>query len=274
MTRRGYALPLVLMIAVISSAVISTMINRYATMRLSTERQLDGYREFHDRAGIPEIVVAWWRLAPDEPDDFLELINQQDGLVLTATTRGERLRIWVRPGGGELPVEGAAIGSPELRAAGEILDLLRPNADELRRSVGPEQVTAGIADVSVLEAIATAVTNDSSVSARVARELSEQARSDAISSAAEVRTLASSAGMTSEQIGTFVEFISLRPSLWIIEAELTDITRTGPVQAPTRYRGLLREPENPASANDRSWFVTWERVTSDASEVLLPSRTR
>lgn len=259
---RAFALPVVLMVALTTTLIAATMIDRYATSRLAIQRQLDGYRDYHAEAGLPELIISYWKDIALDRREMLEILDEADGPVLTVTARGERVRIWVRPGQGTLPVGPAALGSDVLARAERLLDRSHPGREDLRRRAGPEQVSAVDAQAPVLEALAEAAIDDASLAKRWASEIISTANRGELDSAADIRQAANDAGLDDQQRQAIESLVTIRPTLWSVMVEVQTDNPPPGQSGVRRYSALLLERD--ASANDRSWFVDWHTIDEDA----------
>lgn len=88
-SRRGFALPLVVLIALVSSLVVAVMLDRSNIQARTVKRQLDGYRDDHFAKGMQEAIDSWMKSVATKPmADLLEEdghamdLELADGVIL------------------------------------------------------------------------------------------------------------------------------------------------------------------------------------------------
>src|SRR4051812_26592877 len=59
--RRAFALPMVLMLVLISGVLLAVMIDRQGAQALTVQRELDSYTFHHISRGVQEAIEAWIR---------------------------------------------------------------------------------------------------------------------------------------------------------------------------------------------------------------------
>ncbi|MCX5688663.1 MAG: hypothetical protein NTV94_02525, partial [Planctomycetota bacterium] len=59
--RRGMALPVVLLLVLVSGIVISVMMERHVVQALTVQRELQQYAFHHTSKGVQEAIEAWLR---------------------------------------------------------------------------------------------------------------------------------------------------------------------------------------------------------------------
>jgi DNA-binding transcriptional ArsR family regulator len=189
-TRRGFALPLVILVTLVVSLGVGMLMQRSGAGYLAARRQADGYMQHHAGAGMREMVNRWlttvrgrlkesieedgFAFSLDLPDggEILVFLDDAQGSVLARPDAytGRRREILESMNAYldllELQQQGlaarsAAAGAPGVPVAPQpfVSASTRPGEIpiELRRQYGPSEISLRTAPREVIEALASAI---------------------------------------------------------------------------------------------------------------------
>lgn len=179
---RGYALAVVLLLAVVVTMGVAVLMQRHSVTYLAMARQVKGYSAHHQSAGIREVFNRWLPLARGK----LETSRGDDGLVFRLhMPKSGVINVYMADGQGTILtrtdslsgrqreiLEDAAwiLNHPE----GEMAARVPQDTSGLFRSAGPAQVSVRGADPVVIEAICMAVLADASAAKDAAEAIVRQ----------------------------------------------------------------------------------------------------
>lgn len=207
-SRRGFLLPLVILVVIAVSLTTGVMLQRQAAQRQLVQQQIDAYQTRHGIRGIQRLIVAYMdALGATDIRDVIDpggrafLIEPGDGTRVLVDLYPAQHALRVTPSGADATAE-----LDNLRAGLRLrqrLALDRASLDFLTRQVGPIRISAADAPRPVLESIAEAILQDTSLAqgfatdiedARQTGEFNQQALTDAIDATVERLERASVAG--------------------------------------------------------------------------------
>lgn len=211
--RAGFALPMVLVFALVSGVMTAVLLERLAAQRLTSERQVQSYRDRHFERGVREVISQWTDSLVGQPianftmpDGHALDIELADGGFVSVYLFDGQGPILTDPQG--LSTEDRALLEAWLRSLGELTGWSPPEGST--RPVGPMPVSARTAPAEVLEAAALAVGSrdarrfvDSLLSARADGELTE----------AELETAKNLANLDPERRGQLTRMVVLNGTL-------------------------------------------------------------
>lgn len=228
-SRRGFALPMVILLAMVVGIMSTVMLERETTQRLSADRMIASYREHHTARGAREVVGAWLVSLAGQP---LERMIAPDGRVLDIRRPGGSVvRVYMVDGQGSVLTDLTGVAGEDLALARAVRDRLaetsrgRPESQWVRR-VGPLKISAGGAPEPVLEAAAFAVRGAREAARAFAREVIE-ARRDGELTAAELGLAADRAGLNAEERARLDRIMIPKPDLWLVRVEVWSQERAG-----------------------------------------------
>jgi hypothetical protein len=273
--RRGFAMPIVLVVALLVGIVAAVMLERQGAQRLSVRRQLNQYRDHHFERGVREVVGAWTDLLSGQPIDKLV---EADGHALdVAMTDGSWLSVYVFDGQGTMLTEPTGLNEEERQdAAGlaeQLLILSAGNPDpRWLRPAGPVKISA----VSAATEVLTAVGNYASGGGRAGRRLAESiidARQRGELTDADLQTAASAAGLDAEARQVLSRVLVPKPDLWLMVIDVYPAPAERRSEGPlARYSGLFMPPgvsggRQSVSLQSLGKFLTWEELPLEQAGV-------
>jgi hypothetical protein len=198
--QRGFALPLVLLVFLVCSFVLTVILQRHGASALAVQRQVDQYVGHHELSGLQEMIDRWTQLAQPSIKETLET----DGLAFSMSIAdGTQINVFL------YDAQGAALGNTSSLAgrqrliAARTAELLReltasgyrPSVEEggvdtrtgagigggtgeLLRSGGPAMICVGSAPEAVLRALAQSVIDPDKVESVVQAITALQSKAD------------------------------------------------------------------------------------------------
>lgn len=153
---RGFALPLVIMLALVASVLIAAMLDRQSGQRLTIAREVRSYQDIHFGRGVREILDQWIRSAANRSiRDLLAAdgkamdIELGDGTTIEVHMYDAQASLLINPAGLN-PDDAADLGAiyESLRETSAAADLQR-----LTRRQGPASISILTAPVELLTAL-------------------------------------------------------------------------------------------------------------------------
>lgn len=264
-SRRGFALPMVISLVVVVGIMSVVMLERQGVQRLVVQRQLDWYQEHHARLGLQEAIEVWLRalptsfdLAANLPADgrFLEL-GLSDGTTATVTLQERQNAVLI---------DLAAVEDANMEAAAAIAEAVgqfygEPGPPDGLRTVGPAALSTHSASPELLEIAAGAVLGDAGAGRLFAASLiSDREDNGGRSTPTAVGTAAVQANLEPEDRALVNRMFTVRPTLFHAVVELRSSSYGPPL---ARYGGYFVVGTTRASSTstpNRSAFLTWERL--------------
>lgn len=278
MNRRGFIMPVVVLLSLVASLTVVVVLNRNAVRTRDAAAQLDGYVAEHRERGIREVIAVWLQYTTREN---IEELLEPDGLAFTLDYSGGRqlvVRLFESQSTALVNPNGLTPNQPDVGvvplseqrdlalAIGQALEASRPGLSEaLGREAGPLAVSVWSAPSEVIEAITLAVTGNPDVASAFALLLArERDRSEELPTIRMIN-LAEEAGVEEDLRGRLAALFTTTPTLWAVRAELTGGGRDEePIE---RYEALVYIPRedqsNPlltGSEHVNAWFLEWDRL--------------
>lgn len=283
--RRGFALPLVILLTLVVSLAVGVLMQRNGAGYLAARRQADGYIKSHAGLGIREMVSRWLTSVRGRLADSLE----SDGFAFSLELPGDQhIDVYMDDAqGSALARADAHTGRRReiIEMMNAYLDLLeygptatagpgqkpvpqpRPVAEgelPLRRMYGPSEISLKTAPREVLEALAAAVADPKKtqiIADTILRNRDgESGDGSRVQSVDEVTRALREVGVDNEAIREITAMLVTTPKLYMVTAEL----RGANDRLLDKARGLLEVNEgNNDPFNMNGPFLTWETVALD-----------
>lgn len=239
----GFALPMVILLAMVVGLMAAVMLERQGAQRLSVARQLSTYRAHHLGRGVREVVSAWLVSITGQP---IENMLGPGGLVLTITTpERQTIQVWMEDGQGSALTDLSGLSGDDLAAARALRDHLE-TLDRGRidpawvRAVGPVAISAKSAPEELVRGLALVVTQMKVRATSFTRSIRE-AREDGDISEADIGQAAEHAGFSPEQKTRMMRLLTAKPDLWLVRAAFSSPDRpTDPSRVVSRYEGRVQ----------------------------------
>ena len=262
--RRGFAMPMVILPALIVGIMTAVMLERQSAQSLTVQRQLHEYRDQHFSRGVREVVGQWTDTLAGQP---IANLIQDDGHILDIQAAdGSWISIYMFDGQGPALTDLTGLSEQDrtdaLGILQELAQLTGNNPDPgLLRPVGPVKICAASAPVQVLEALGNYATGTRN-GRRFADSL-DKARSQQPLTQADIQTAQSAADMTAEQRQICNRLLIVQPELWNM---VIDVYKPGDQVPSVRYGGRFSPPgagNNARTTNSLQTlgkFLSWEEL--------------
>ncbi len=259
--RRGFAMPIVILLALVVGIMTAVMLDRQSAQSLTVQRELHGYRDHHFSRGVREVVGQWTDTLSGQP---IQNLVQPDGHILDIQAAdGGLLSIYMFDGQGAALADPTGLTDQDRTDALGVLQALsdgtggNPDPASLR-SVGPLKISVASAPQEVLEAMANYAMGggrngrrfaDSLVKARASQDLAQ----------ADVQTAESAADMTAEQRQILDRVLALKPDLWNM---VIDVYPAGAREPSVRYGGrwASSSARGGPALSTLGKFLSWEEL--------------
>jgi len=264
--RRGFVLPIVLVLIVTGTGAAAVMLSRQNTQALAVKRHIDHYQEHHGSKGLAEVIDAWLATVPSDPplDEIvseqsrvLELVLADDSRasIHLADGQGRALRVF-----GEVDANGAVDGPAILAELEQLVSGRRLAA--LTRDAGPAAISVQAAEEPVLRAAMRYVageegedTADDLVSEILTR------RNEEPLTTASLAAIASRVGLETEQRELFNRVLVARPTHFRMRVELhTPVGPRGGGDLAAVYEGIVQVQRGGGVGTRRARVITFQPV--------------
>lgn len=240
MKRRAFALPMVIMLVMLSSLLIAVMLQRSSAQAYTVKRQRDAYLEHHASRGFQEVLNFWIPSLGRFP--LLEVI-EADGHAFDLTLADRSVvSVYITDAQGTLTNSLIGINEAQQYLVLEplhYLDAAHPNRMDLVRPAGPVSVSARTAPREVLDAIEASLLDSEATGALATAIIA--AREDGTLSEAELISAGSDAGFTGGQAANdFRQLLTTQPSMFRAIVELREPRFGGGTRLAARYTGLMQ----------------------------------
>lgn len=131
--RRGFALPLVVLLALVSSLVVVVMLDRSNVQARMVKRQLDNYRDDHFAKGMQEAIDSWMKSVATKP--MADLLEEDGHAMDLELADGVLLKLYVFDAQGSVLTEfGMLQGDSITDAQGVAMAYSGISVDELKKA--------------------------------------------------------------------------------------------------------------------------------------------
>lgn len=258
-SRRGFALPLVVLFSLVSTLAIAVMLTRQGAQSLTVQREIEAYESHHLAKGLSEAIEAWkTSITTGTVGDVIAA----DGHAFTLTTGSMALRVSLFEAQDTALGETGGLSQGSRQLADRILlgvvQAYGPNARAHLRSLGPVAVSANTAPESVLYAAIDAVLLGEGTDALVNEILRARSRNGAVTREDLLQAF-DAARIPTEQRGALDGSITTTPIVWRVVVE--PIQRGGTID--TYYEGLalIAPPGSPDRASLKGAKLDLKRKT-------------
>ena len=270
--RRGFVLPVVILLIIVVGALTSIMLQRHMARAKTVERQLRAYQEHHGARSLQAVVEAWLKTPSAQPREIASMLDE-DGLAFSVSPGdGTTINVHLFPGQGTLLTRVAALRDEDRASAELSVQLLRGlvrREDEYRirtRSAGPPSVDVNTASPEVLMAVVQGVLNDSPGARRYESALLDATLAGEGVSLQSMSNIATEANIESEQRSALSRFLTVSPELWRFRIDMFGSPTLGSPLL-SQYTGLLLLGSS-TSPGGNSFeqpppFLSWESVNPD-----------
>lgn len=261
MHRRAFALPLVILLALIGTLMVTLLMDRHGNLHRASVRQIDDYVNHHRSAGVQEAVLRWLDTARGKLRDSIGA----DGLAFSM----------VMPGSGQVDVfmtdaQGAALSDASSVSGRqrEIVEDMTAMLDELpedlkvnglQRIAGPAAISVNTAPALVIQALCMAIIPERDQALAAATAILKK-RGDGELRAGDIQQALQPLNISATQGQEFQQMLVFSPTLYRVEAR----TRTSRGQVLDVSAGLYEVDESRIETFKQSGgFLTWDQVPED-----------
>ncbi|MEO0513378.1 MAG: hypothetical protein AAF108_10865 [Planctomycetota bacterium] len=260
--KRGYTLPLVLLVALAATVLVGTMFQRHAQSRLASVRQVRSYQDYHTKYGAQAVLRAWYSAFSDLTDEQYASMGRLIGRV--DLSGGATMDIELTPQQGLLLVGPAAGVDEKLLQAARLLGVRDGFAHPKTRAYGPKQVDAVSADPAVLIALAEAWSGEREAAEGFAREVVDLRERDELKDSNDLARAAQQAEIEGEALQGLLNALVLRGTFYRSLLTFSRPGTSGQIENRQRFVGWVdmtggRNVGLSASAK----FLTFERLGSE-----------
>ncbi|HYE03471.1 MAG TPA: hypothetical protein VD963_09585 [Phycisphaerales bacterium] len=263
-SERGFAMPLVVMLALVGGLAVSLVLELTANTALAVRRQTETYAGHHLAVGIKDMTDMWFISAGADVHGKLG----EDGLAYEIELpSGPVVRVYLGDGQGSILGSAALLTPAQRERTRLMLARLAVSApgqlEQVVRADGPVAVSLRAAPDPVLEAlVATCVGDDSAGVLAELAALRQRTPLTAEDLAAAIRA----ANLPPEAAQALQEMLTVSPVLWRIVVE-SGASRTD-ARVLERIEGLLMTgPTGLNITEGGSVVIQWEDKTAELEAV-------
>lgn len=266
--RNAFALPLALVLVLVSSVMIVVMLERQQAQQLTVQRELEGYTFHHITKGFGETFEVWLRSAGAR--NIREALGTNGHAFDLSVEGGQSVKVSLYDGQGTVLADLAGLTDDQILLGRAMLRSLQQQtgADWKRytRREGPLAVSIRGSPREVLLAAADAALSESGDPESLVSAL-EDARDSAGDEPIDLAAVMDAADLPPEVRAKVASVFAVDPALWrgVATAESPG---TWPPRPPVQYQfwsvvrssGSMRDPS--AALQRSSLIIRWERLQS------------
>lgn len=267
--KRGFVLPVVILLVVMVGAVGSIMLERHVARAKTVQRQILAYQEHHGVRSLQTVIEAWRKTPTAQPREIGQMLDD-DGLALTVEPGdGTRIGIYLFPGQGTMLRRISGLPDKDREAAERALLVLRESADDeeafesMLRRAGPQAVDVNRAPPAVLIAIVRGVLGDGADGYET-RLLDARLSDDPIGLQT-LSNIATESGIEEDQRAMLGRFFTVTPDVWRFRIDVRGAGGSGGGRLYAQYGGLILLGGSATSSAASTFeqptpFLSWERL--------------
>lgn len=154
--RRGFALPMVVLLSVVGTLMLGALMMRSSGQRLAANRQVAAYQRLHMQRGLQEVVSAWLKTV--QRLDLAKTITTQDEAITLTLSNNREILVWVYPAQWRVlgQITGLAGGEmDDARIARDMAIKIAPANDPAKylRTVGPLAMSLSDTPIVIVRAV-------------------------------------------------------------------------------------------------------------------------
>jgi len=256
--RRGFALPLVILLLLISSMTIVVIMQRQTAQTRLVHEMIDDYQTHHAAFGVRAIVRKW--ISNKTGSDLSEFAAKEGVSYRFVLPNDVYVSVWVLDGQGIPVTTPTDIGPANVRYYTEITSRIRSTSDRALRARGPSMISIATAPRDVLEALVEDEDQGRNLADRIikARERRPLDRDGMMN---QLRR----AGLGDDQIARIVAITTFDPGLWRV-----NVMSESPKSDTQRYFIMHAE----ITLGSLS-IISWEEITpTDPSDPFAEKPTK
>jgi hypothetical protein len=267
--QRGFAMPLVVLLALVVGIVAAVVLQRQTSQSLIVERQLRSYQTTHFERGLREVVGAWTDTLVGQPLDVL--IGDGGHALDLDFPDGSWASVYLFDGQGSLLSTPAGLTQQQVADVAGVIEKLGVitggDVDPAWfRPVGPVRVSIPSAPPELLEAIAEYA--GSRAARRLVTSLLESRQRGEVTQP-DLESAYNAGNLNPEQRAVMNRLVALRPELWAMVVEVYEPGRPGEGDVlKSRFLGRFILPTGggarpTGSLTSLGKFLSWEELPLD-----------
>lgn len=269
---RGFALPLVVLVALVSSLAVTVLLAQHSTGHLAMARHVRDYRSHHQGSGLREVVSRWVSTVHSTVGESIDGDGRAFDLEMPDSGT---ISVYMRDGQGTCLRDATTVTGRRREIVESMIELLTTYANEqaandlaandpaqtkrapeLFRPAGPAQISLTGASREVLLALCLSILPDARKGDDAMRllERRSQDRTEKMPVKKAMEDLRAK-GIEPEAIREFEAMLVDRPTLWLVQAD--SIGKDGKLFE--RNGGLFEaSPGRQETYNQNAGFLTWD----------------
>jgi hypothetical protein len=264
--RAGFALPMVLLLVLVSGIILAVMMERQTMQTLMVQREMDTYRFHHISRGIQEAVEAWIR--SNGTNDIAGALDEEghafDLQVEGSKTHSDVVHISFSEAQGPILADFSGLSGDALDAARAVVEKLQEeqgaNAYRFVRREGPVAVSVNSAPDEVLKAVLASVLDMQQVNSMLSEI--KHAKENGLIDVQTLGGLYDNAYVDAQTRPKIQGLLTAQPVLWQVVAESEPPRGVFPPVHALRYGGLaiIGGMSKTNTLQRTSSFVSWENL--------------
>ncbi len=266
----GFALPVVLLLVLVSGIVIAAMMQRHVSQAMTTQREIMQYTFHHASKGAQEAIEAWLRQS-GAVQNMAQALGENGHAFDIELDSGFTVKVSLQDAQDSILVEMAGLGAPARELARAMIDELTasagPQAVRFVRREGPLAISVNSAPKEVLFAAVNAVTDGEGTDNLVDEIL--HAREDGPMNPQGLLEVYTQADVAPELRQRLASVLTAQPSLWKVTAEAIPSAAVYTGRPNRRFCGLVvmsgMPGSNPrdrvAALQPNSMITSWQDCT-------------
>jgi len=268
MSRRAFALPLAVMLVLVSSIMIVVMLERQQAQQLTVQRELEGYTFHHLTRGFGETFEVWLRSAGAR--NLRESLGTNGHAFDLTVEGGQSVKVSMFDAQGSVLTDLSGLTDDQVLLGRSMLRSLRQQAgadwERYTRKEGPLAVSVRGSPREVLLAAADAAFASSGDPEAFVAALID-ARDTAGDEPIDLVAIMAAADLSPDMRARVASVFAVDPALWRGLAE-ADTPNVWPPRPPVRYqfwsvvRPTAQARDGSAALQRTSLIIRWERLQS------------
>jgi len=257
---RGYALPLVLLLALVAGMTVAAMLGRQSAQALMVNRLIERYHAHHAERGVRELADGWIKsitaqtlaeAVDTEPRHALHVRLDDDRTLDLYISQAQHTALSRFDG---LPARDAADARRILRAARRLGVTLET------RQAGPVAIAVADASRDTLRAVALSVLDDEDRADSLADALIRERERRPVTQGS-VASVANTLGIESDARAGLVRLLTSSPVLFAVRAEIHAPEGDAAYEGLATLSGAAGSAGSPVSRD--SSFLSWRKADQD-----------
>ncbi len=265
---RGFALPLVIMLALVASVLISAMLDRQSGQRLTIARQVRSYQEVHFGLGVREVLDQWLR--PMANRSIRETLGADSKAMDIELGDGTTIAVYMYDAQASLLVNPSGLGGDDAADLGGALEILKESANagdvaRFTRRIGPPGISVLSAPIEVLTALSHQIAGSSGADECLRELLALREKPNPAPK--DIADLAASLTLEERQRQTLLRLCVVEPTFYRMILEARASGASPDARPIARYEAYMNIQPPTARAklaagalSKRTNFISWKKL--------------